>query len=523
MMEDFDVIIVGSGPAGVSAAFPLVAAGWKVLMVDGGEVPSGKLPQQSFLEARTSDPEQWKWMVGENFHALSMREAVSPKMRVASHSHVFSGFNQHNRINAENFISVGSLAPGGLSNAWGCGVAKFSSAELDQFPFPSTALDIAYQSVAKRMGISGPRGDDLSDYFGLDSCSQAAIDMDPMHQSMFGKYGANRVYLHKLGVRFGRSRLAALSADHNGRQGCNLSGNCLYGCDRGALYSATDDLRALKKFTNFHHLALVVDGIRKNADGWSIDGQFEQVGKTFSASKILLAAGTIASTRLALKTLDLQNPVRLLSCPTAAFVLCLPSFFGAARTPAFGFGQISFVLSLREDVSALGATFATSGLPLSEFARYMPLRRRYGIDLLKSLLSSCVVGNLFLPGHLSDNQARLDQDGVLQIKGGYHHETDDLLTTAHARLRKAYRRLGAYMLPTSFTAGKPGGDIHYAGTLPMRKNPIPGESDASGQLFGLAGVYVVDGACLPVLPEKSHTLTIMANAHRIACEMVTGA
>ena len=32
---------------------------------------------------------------------------------------------------------------------------------------------------------------------------------------------------------------------------------------------------------------------------------------------------------------------------------------------------------------------------------------------------------------------------------------------------------------------------------------------------GLEGVHVVDGACLPSLTEKSHTLTIMANADRI--------
>ena len=37
-----------------------------------------------------------------------------------------------------------------------------------------------------------------------------------------------------------------------------------------------------------------------------------------------------------------------------------------------------------------------------------------------------------------------------------------------------------------------------------------------GELHGLMGVHVVDGACLPSLTEKSHTLTIMANADRIA-------
>ena len=49
----------------------------------------------------------------------------------------------------------------------------------------------------------------------------------------------------------------------------------------------------------------------------------------------------------------------------------------------------------------------------------------------------------------------------------------------------------------------------------MRKTPVVGETSQLGEVLGMEGVYVVDGACLPVLPEKSHTLTIMANADRI--------
>lgn len=59
------------------------------------------------------------------------------------------------------------------------------------------------------------------------------------------------------------------------------------------------------------------------------------------------------------------------------------------------------------------------------------------------------------------------------------------------------------------------GDIHYSSTLPMQHNPTLGQTDANGELAGLAGVHVVDGSCLSALTEKSHTLTIMANADRI--------
>ena len=515
MNPDFDVVIVGSGPAGVSAAFPLVAAGKKVLMVDGGNSPAGMLPKQPFLEARLLDKDQWKWMVGSGSYALRMHDAVSPKLRVPSHEQVFSDFKVANHIESENFVVIGSLAQGGLSNAWGCGVARFSPSELAAFPCAQEELDDAYRSVAQRIGISGPQNDDLSDYFGLDEWAQSPIAMDVHHEGLYARYQRNRINLNGRGFRLGRSRVAVLSKNIDLRQACNNQGNCLYGCERGAMYSASADLATLKKFENFYHNAMLVSGLKKNGPTWAVEGIAETRLASVSTSKVLLAAGTLATTRLALNVLESLQSVRVFSCPTAAFILCLPSSFGIPRKTGFGLGQLSFVLSLGDDIRALGSTFTTSGLPISEFAHYLPLRRRYGIDLLKGLLGSCVVGNLFLPGHLSKNYASLDQNGALQIKGGFCEETAAILRTTRYRLRKAYAQIGAYMLPMSFTAAQAGADIHYAGTLPMRATPGPGETGTNGELFGMNGIHVIDGAALPILPEKSHTLTIMANAARI--------
>jgi choline dehydrogenase-like flavoprotein len=76
------------------------------------------------------------------------------------------------------------------------------------------------------------------------------------------------------------------------------------------------------------------------------------------------------------------------------------------------------------------------------------------------------------------------------------------------------------MLPRSFSRGVTGADVHYAGTLPMHVAPGPGETSVNGEVAGMPGVFVVDGAALPTLPTKSHTLALMANAHRIATRMV---
>lgn len=522
MTTDFDVIIVGSGPAGVSAAYPLVEAGLRVLMIDGGKHPGVLPPEADFLSVRSNDSEQWRWMVGEDFHALKKRDAVSPKLRVPSHAYAFEGFETSNQVVGRNFITVGSLATGGLSNAWGCGVARYSARELAAFPFPASELDLSYATVSQRIGISGRTADDLSDYFGLDEYTQPPIPMDELHTRLSQQYSKQRKRLNAQGFRLGRSRVAVLSEVISGRLPCNLSGNCLWGCRRHSMYSAADDLPALRKHTNFNELSgFVVDGLARPKGYWSVEGKIALDGerKSLSANRIVLAAGTLATTRLVLETLNHRRPVPLLSSPTAAFLLWLPRLLGAQRTPGFGLGQLSFSLDLKESTTAFGSTFATTGISLSEFVRHVPLQRRYGIDLLRGLLSSCVVGNLFLPGHLTEAEAELQSDTSLIVTGNYSNLVKPIMHEAASKLRKAYWNLGAVLLPGSFTIGRPGGDIHYAGTLPMRESPVIGETSQTGEVKGLDGIFVVDGASLPTLSEKSHTLTIMANADRIGREL----
>lgn len=174
-------------------------------------------------------------------------------------------------------------------------------------------------------------------------------------------------------------------------------------------------------------------------------------------------------------------------------------------------------MALKEGRSVFGSTFSTQGIPVSEFVTHLPMRRRNGIQLLSRLLSSCLVGNLFLSDDLYSGKAMLQNDGSLSIIGDSDKgAVTGVMSEAGLMIRKAYSKLGGIVLPGSFTVGKPGGDIHYAGTLPMRKQPAMGETSANGEVYGLQGVHVVDGASFPLLTEKSPTLTLMANADRIA-------
>lgn len=516
LTSDFDVIIIGSGPAGVSAAFPLISAGLRVLMVDGGKVSKIAPPVGNYLDIRKNDKNQFNWMIGNNFHNLQNQNAASPKLRVPTHAGIFDDFAEVNNLVANNFITVGSLARGGLSNAWGCGVACLTSNEISKFPISPSEMLSSYRDVVLRIGVSGGTEDDLSEFFGLDEWTDPGVPIDALQGSLFKEYSKNRIQFNKRGFTIGRSRLAVLTKPKLDRLPCDLSGTCLWGCARGALYSATHDINQLLNLSGFNYKpSFLVEQVKSKGSTVFIEGNGSTGKEIITAKKVLLAAGTIASTRLALKAINHRESIKMQSCPTAAFMLWMPRFLGRNQEKVFGLGQLSFSLDLDTEIQGFGSLFNTLGIPVTEFGRYIPLSKRYGVDLLSQLLSSCVVGNLFLPGKLSDISLQLNEKDHLVIEGGYHTEVAKLMGKAERELRKYFWKLGAILLPTSFKIGGSGSDIHYAASLPMQRNPTLGQTNEYGELEGGPGIYAIDGSSLSFLPAKSHTLTIMANADRI--------
>jgi len=513
-----DVIVVGSGPAGVAATFPLVERGLSVLMIDGGVEADIAPPRGAYADVRAHDERQWEWMVGRRFAALREMNAMSPKFRAATLDYVFRKFAAANRIEGHDFVTVGSLASGGLSNAWGCGVARIAASEWENLPFAEADLTPSYERVARRLGVSGAAPDDMTEFFGVDGWADAPLALDSLHDDVLRRYARRQAWMRGRRFRMGRARVAVLTADRaDGRRACTRSGFCLWGCAEDALYSARQDLRALRRFPGFAYAGgAIVDRLERDGDHWRVrDGADRIVAR---ARRVVLAAGTLATTRIALRTLGDLTAAPLLTLPAAAFALWLPHQLGASRTAAPGFAQLAFALDAGRD-AVCGFTFSTHALPVAEFVRASPLTRRNSVCVFAALLSSTLVANCFFPGHHSANTVRLAPDGVLHVDGGVRPSLAGALLRTRNVLRAAFLRAHAVMLPGSFTQGSTGADAHYAGTLPMRTHPRRGETSADGELEGLPGVLVADASALPSLPAKSHTLAMMACADRLGAHL----
>lgn len=521
-MTEPDIVIVGTGPAGASAAYPLVEAGFRVLLIDGGRQVPEIEPQSSFVNFRTSSLSQWKFFLGSELATLGTAGSNSPKLRAATMAPVFEGFAGAFPAELDNFKLIGSLASGGLSNAWGAGVAAYDNDDL--FGFPITAADLApsYNVIAGRIGISGAANDDLRDVFGLMAPLQPPPALDRNARILIERYIKNPNIARRRGFKFGIARNAVLTEALNGRQPCDRSTFCLWGCEKRAIYSARFDVERLLAMPNCSKLDATVTRLSRAGGEFRIDARSTRNGSPISmtAAKIILACGAVGSAKLAFELIGHRNQaVRLLSTPSAAFAILLPQRLGCpVEARGFGLAQLSFSADMENGAAgpAFGNIFGTSGLPMFEFARVAPLSRLAAQRLFQVLLPAMLVGNCFLPGDDSAHSLSLREDGTLLIAGGYHRDSDTRFKDIHARLARSLFRYGLVLLPGSFSRSEPGSDAHYAGTLPMKANPAAHESNRDGEVSGAPGLYVVDGAALTRLPAKAHTFTIMANADRIA-------
>jgi choline dehydrogenase-like flavoprotein len=202
----------------------------------------------------------------------------------------------------------------------------------------------------------------------------------------------------------------------------------------------------------------------------------------------------------------------------------VPRFLGTAPPPrSFALAQLAFRARSAGGHEMAGMLYGADALPLAVLADRLPVSRPAALRLSRAMSSALVIASCYLPGQYSSNSIRLNgkgEDAPVVVEGGNKVDSDRAFKTAGRQLERALRRLGAYRLPGSFSIALPGADAHYAGTLPMGGGGPTG-TDLSGALGSLPGLHIVDGAALPDLPARHCTLTIMANADRVARRLLS--
>jgi choline dehydrogenase-like flavoprotein len=427
-----------------------------------------------------------------------------------------------------------SHARGGLAEAWTGGSYELRDEEFADFPFAAAALRPHYTTVAERIGITAAP-DDLARFSPLSAPYQAPLPMDAHSAALHARYVARRSALNAAGFYLGRSRVAVLSRPLGARGACDGRGRCLWGCPHGALYAPSLTLAELLTHPRFtYRPGLLVRRVLLAADGRvtgveaSAVGEGQGRGVEYRAERVLLAAGALATTQLYLQTLaalgrrDEALPGLMDNRHVMVPFVNLARLGQDVALDSYQFHMLALAIDTgdwRRDVH--GQVTSLKAAMVHPIVHSLPFDLRTSLRVFRRLRAALGVANIWLADTRRDgNVARLQQmrDGVTRLVLEYGDDGRDLADTEAAimRTRAGLRAMGC-LAPRGMTRILArGSSVHYAGTLPMTGDAREHSCSASGEVRGMPGLYVVDGAGFPWLPAKNLTFTLMANATRIA-------
>ncbi len=516
-MDCFDLIVVGSGPGAAFAAYG--ARGRGILMLDAGhDAPALPELRGNLYQLRQSASDLFPSLIGERFESLHnlANPAISLKLKSPGTSYIARDWRRASPVAADKFEGAISLAKGGLANAWGAGVYRFSDRDLAGFPISQFDLSPFYDELTAHIGISGAN-DDLTRYFERDEALQPPLRLSAFFAKLLDRYERRRSLFERERVFLGHPRLAVLTEPHKGRDAYEYSNLEFFRSRDPAIYTPTYTVDEMIRAGAIDYRAgHLVTHYREGRDGVEVYSRNLMTGaeEMHRGRQLLLGAGALNTARIVLESnRDYEARLPVLDNPMA----CIPFFqlsrVGAAlATSDTSLAQLNLIAEDEEWEAPLQASlYGTTGPLRSDVVFSLPLSIRANLAWTKYLAPAMGLLMLFYPGRAGDaSYVRLRPSGELEAEFA-----PELPHAIERRLIRLLRKMGYVTHPALTQRPGSGAGLHYAGTLPMRDMPARYETDSAGLLSGTRRVYIVDGACFSRLPAKNLTFTIMANALRI--------
>ena len=526
--------IVGSGASGVHFALSLLRKGYDVLMLDVGRNGTEAVNRRdSFVELKTKLSDPAAYFLGSDFSGVFFPDISSEYYGVPPNkSYIFD--DDVDGIQTSGFSPLRSFAQGGLAQAWTGGVYPFNDDELRDFPFPYKDLEPYYNEVAQRIGISGVR-DDLSRFMPVHKNLLNPLNLDDHSALLLSVYERQKEFLNgKLNCYFGRSRIAALTEERDGRQSCSYLGRCLWGCPSEAFYTPSITLNDCKRFSNFRYVpGLYVSHFKFN-DKRKItsivakslaDNETQELG----LDKLVLAAGTLSSSKIFLRSVlegtgEIVKLHGLMDNRQVLIPFINLKMIGRRFDPGtYQYHQIAFGVEGDRPADYLHGLVTTLKTALVHpIIQKIPLDLRTATFLFRNLHAALGLVNLnFHDTRREDNFVTLDladQNPTPTLAIKYRPRTDEnaVIQNGLRKVKAALRKLKCIVPPGMIHVRPMGASVHYAGTIPMSRTNRSLTTSDYCQSHDFNNLYIVDGTTFPFLPAKNITFTLMANAVRVA-------
>jgi choline dehydrogenase-like flavoprotein len=508
----YDVIIVGSGAGGGTLALQLAPTGKRILLLERGDYLKRERdnwdPKAVFVDGKYQAKETWYDQKGAAFH---------PGLHhvVGGNTKVYGGALY--RLRAEDF---GELAHAeGVSPAWPVGYDVFE-------PYYSRAEALFH--------VHGLRGADPTEPWASGPYPYPPVRHEPRIQALSDalEKAGHHPYPQPLAILL--DEVDGRVAPHSACVRCDAFDGfpCLTNGKADAQIICVDPALAYPNvtlLTNAYVERLETDPSGRTVTGVHVTRHGER--EVYRGDIVVSAAGALSSALLMFRSWSEAHPNGLANGSdlvgrnymrhnNSAFMaisrepndtvfqktLALSDFYFGADDYEFPLGEIQMI------GKSHGEQVRSEALPkLLDWFPEWPFEQlaRHSLDFW------VMTEDLPKP----ENRITLDRDGrvILDMK-----PTGD---EPHRRLRAKLRNLlGAidahpHLLERSLYLGKDipiGGTAHQAGTMRFGSDPQTSVLDLNCRAHQLDNLYVVDAAFFPSIGAVNPTLTIIANALRVA-------
>ncbi len=531
MQISYDYIVVGSGATGAIAAKTLVDAGVHVGLLDIGEedaVYKNEIPNKDFITIRKSDEKQHSYFLGNEFEGIPW-ETTRVGSQLTPPRNFLTRFSEKLvPFLSDTFQPMESTAKGGLAGGWGLGCYVFSKPELEAIGLDESEMLPAYQAVVSYIGVSGQKDDGRP--YGIRNMNdiQPATNLESNLNAIFQQYQKKKKGLNKNDIYLGRSALALLTEDKKDRRAVQYQDMGFWSDSNKSAYRSWITIDELMNEQNFsYHKNCLVTRFEENTEGVTVfvrrtDTNEEQL---FRCKKLILSPGVLGTARIAMRSFDYKKEKLPIICNPYSYIPCLQWRRLGQDIEQYKTSFAQLVLYIDEQKNnfdvGMAALFSYRSLLLFKLIKETPLNFADARIIMQFLHSSFTIAGIHHPDKGSESK-------FITLNKDTNSYTGDVLTGAYVlsdeemrvnlarekKIRKALKTLGCIPLKTIRTPL--GGSIHYGGTLPFDESGALFTISKSGKLGGTKNVFVADGSGFKYLPAKGLTLTLMANAYRVA-------
>jgi choline dehydrogenase-like flavoprotein len=530
-MKILDYIVVGSGCSGAMSAQTLVEAGKQVTMVDVGATNPkyhDMVPEKDFITLRKTDPEQYRYLLGSEIEGVSWAQIGKGAQITPARKHMYKHADTHLRMDSKNFFPIESLGYGGAGIGWGVQCWEYSDADMRMAGLDPQKMSQAYETVARRIGISGTNDGTGKYTLGTLKTYQPSPKMDRNHKYIMGKYDKHLKYFQKLGLHMGRTPLALLTKDKGNRKAYAYQDMDFYTDKHRSAWRpwiAVDELRKNNSFTYIG--GYMVKTFKEKDDYVELVCVNVDTGKeeSFYCRSLILGSGVLGTARIVLRSLGAKKRLPIL-CNPYTYIPCLqPAMVGKEAEPGkMGFAQLSLFLDENNDNvdTSVASLYSYQSLMMFRVIKQIPfLSFTDARVLMQWLMPGLVIMGVHHPDKHSDNK-------YMELVPDKHSATGDSLKVHYelgaeelAELDRREKKMVSAMRKTGTFALKRinpgyGASVHYAGTLPFSDEEKSFTLARNGRLHGTKKVFVADSSGFEYLPSRGVTFTLLANAHNVA-------